>query len=440
MNPLTQFKKMRILPLLIALGLVAVSAPPAAHAQGYGAWGAAVNVDPNRTIGINTPFNDGCPIEGPDGDLLFIATNREGILDIWVSSRKDKGAPWMSPARLPAPVNTTTANEFCPTPLPGNRLFFVSTRGNLCGGSGNNPDIYETRLDPVLGWLEPQHLGCNVNSGFEEFAPSLVEVEGTTTLFFSSSRSDAPSQKIYMSVLQPDGSWGTATLVDELNAAGASDARPNVRQDGLEIVFDSTRGGGPPQIYSAKRSNIHAPWSTPELLGPNVNVAAFAQSRASISRDGTRLYFGSSRANQPGDSGSDVFVSTRSGLPANPMLANISSRGLVNTGDNVLIGGFILGGVADSAVLVRAIGPSLPVGGKLDDPSLELFDANGASLMSNDNWRETQETEIIATGLAPQDDRESAIAHSFAPGAYTAIVRGVANTTGIALLEIYALP
>jgi Tol biopolymer transport system component len=189
----------------------------------------------------------------------------------------------------------------------------VSTRSNLCGGAGPNPDIYETRLHPVRSWLPPRHLGCEVNSGFEEFSPSLVEADGMTMLFFSSNRPVGGPHKIYMSVQQPDGSWGTATLVNELNAAGFSDARPNVRKDGLEIVFDSTRAGGPPQIYTATRSSIFDPWSVPQLLGPNVNLPGFAQTRPSFSRDGRRLYFGSTRDNQPGDQGSDIFVSTRSG-------------------------------------------------------------------------------------------------------------------------------
>jgi Tol biopolymer transport system component len=315
MNPLPPFKKTLILRLLIAVALALVCAQPAAQAQNFGPWEPAVSVDPDRSIGINTSFNDGCPIEGPDGHMLFFASNRDGVLDIWVASRSSLGDPWVSPEKLPFPVNTTTSNEFCPTPLAGNRLLFVSTRSNLCGGAGPNPDIYESQLHPVKGWLPPQHLGCEVNSGFEEFSPSLVETDGMTILFFSSSRSNPspPRHKIYMSVQQPDGSWGTATLVNELNAAGASDARPNVRKDGLEIVFDSTRGGGPSQIYTASRSSIFDPWSAPEPLGPNVNFPGFAQSRPSISHDGRRLHFGSTRDNQPGDVGSDIFVSTRSG-------------------------------------------------------------------------------------------------------------------------------
>jgi hypothetical protein len=120
-------------------------------------------------------------------------------------------------------------------------------------------------------------------------------------------------------------------------------------------------------------------------------------------------------------------------------LANISTRGLVQTGDNVLIGGFILLGPNAQQVIVRAIGPSLPVAGKLADPTLDLYDANGVLLASNDNWRDTQEAEILATMIPPPDDAEAAIVQTLAPAAYTAIVRGKNGTSGVALVEVYAL-
>jgi hypothetical protein len=284
-----------------------------AQAQNFGPWGPAVSVDPDRT-GVNTSFNDGCPMEAPDGDRLFLASNRPGSLglDLWVSSREPGATRFAAPVNLEG-VNSG-GNDFCPTPLPGNRLLFVSTRANHCGDSGNNADIYFTRLHPVKGWLPPEPLPCAVNSGFEEFSPSLVETDGLTMLFFSSSRDDAPRHKIYMAVLQPDGGWAPEP-VHELNWPDASDARPSVRKDGLEIVFDSTRAGGPPQIYSATRSSVFEPWSSPELLDTTVNLPGFAQTRPSISRDGRRLYFGSTRDNLPGDlpGGGDIFVSTRSG-------------------------------------------------------------------------------------------------------------------------------
>jgi len=119
-------------------------------------------------------------------------------------------------------------------------------------------------------------------------------------------------------------------------------------------------------------------------------------------------------------------------------LANISSRGFVQTGDNVMIGGFIIGGTYPTKVIIRAIGPSLPIPGVLQNPTLELVDSNG-SRISNDDWRATQEAEIIATTVPPTHDHEAAIVATLVPGAYTAIVRGKDDTTGIAVVEAYNL-
>jgi plastocyanin len=126
---------------------------------------------------------------------------------------------------------------------------------------------------------------------------------------------------------------------------------------------------------------------------------------------------------------------------ANSQLANISTRGFVDTGNNVMIGGFILGNGSGTAnVIVRALGPSLGISGELADPTLELHDANGALIMSNDNWKDTQQSQIEATGIPPQNDLESAIVVTIAPAAYTAIVAGKNGTTGIGLVEVYRLP
>jgi CSLREA domain-containing protein len=122
-------------------------------------------------------------------------------------------------------------------------------------------------------------------------------------------------------------------------------------------------------------------------------------------------------------------------------LANISTRGFVQTGDNVLIAGTIVVGPAPQKVIVRAIGPSLNLEGKLGDPTLQLVDGNGAQLAFNDNWRSDQEAEIIATSVPPTNDAEAAIVFTLpANGAnYTAIVRGAGGATGIAVVEVYAL-
>jgi hypothetical protein len=126
---------------------------------------------------------------------------------------------------------------------------------------------------------------------------------------------------------------------------------------------------------------------------------------------------------------------------ADSRLGNISTRGLVQTGDNVLIAGTIVVGTTSQRVIIRALGPSLTVPGKLADPTLELRDANGALVQSNDNWRSDQQAEIIATGIPPSNDLESAIVTTLPAGgaSSSAIVRGVNGTTGVALVEIYAI-
>lgn len=126
----------------------------------------------------------------------------------------------------------------------------------------------------------------------------------------------------------------------------------------------------------------------------------------------------------------------------NAKTVQLSTRGSVGTGDNVMIGGFIIQGGTTKKVIIRAIGPSLGasgIAGALADPILELHDATGALIQANDNWRDTQVQEIIDTNLAPTNERESAIVAELPPGPYTAIVAGAAGGTGVALVEIYDL-
>jgi len=113
---------------------------------------------------------------------------------------------------------------------------------------------------------------------------------------------------------------------------------------------------------------------------------------------------------------------------------------LVQTADNVGIGGFIITGTGSKHVLLRAIGPSLAQFGipnVLADPEMELHGPPGFTTMLNDNWRDTQEAEIIATGIPPTNDLESAIVANVNPGNYTAVVKGTNNTTGVGLVEVY---
>jgi hypothetical protein len=130
---------------------------------------------------------------------------------------------------------------------------------------------------------------------------------------------------------------------------------------------------------------------------------------------------------------------------SNARLANISTRGFVENADNVMIGGFIIGGNTGSGgkVVVRGLGPSLAASGitnPLADPTLELHDANGLVLAFNNDWKESQELEIGATGLAPSNPVESTILIELPPGNSTAILRGRDGTPGIGLIEVYNIP
>src|SRR5262249_36301635 len=123
-------------------------------------------------------------------------------------------------------------------------------------------------------------------------------------------------------------------------------------------------------------------------------------------------------------------------------LLNVSTRMQVLTGTNGLIGGFIIGGNASKDVLLRALGPTLQnfgINNFLADPTLDLRDANQAQIAFNDNWKDTQQAAISATGKAPPNDAESAIRRTLNPGNYTAIVQGKNNTTGVGLVEAYDL-
>ena len=246
----------------------------------------------------------GCPIESRDGLSIYTASPRaggEGDLDIWVAHRPDEDAAFGMAENLGPPVNSEFA-DFCPTPIGGNYLFFVSTRPSAgqCGGG----DIYLTRKNPAQGWDEPAILGCaedgeGPNTAGGEFSPSLVEAEGRTFLFFSSTGYTA-SHDIMVSEMLPDGTFPPGVPVAELNTPD-DDRMPNVSKDGLEIVFSSARetwGGGQPafgaqDVYYAWRESLDEPFSDPVNLGAGINTEA-SETRSSFSWDRERVNFGRS--------------------------------------------------------------------------------------------------------------------------------------------------
>ena len=290
--------------LLIAAALVLGAAP--VTAKQFNGWDAAV-----PETAINSPSADGCPIESPNGRHLYIASNRPGTLggnDIWVAHRKNPKSPWSTPENLGPPVNTEFA-DFCPTPLGDGWLLFVSERPGpgTCNAGPGKGDMYIVRQRENGQWTTPRHLGCDAsgtgpNFPGGEFGPSLVRTRQGTFLFFSSDGYGA-DMNIYMSRRRADGSFAQATLVDELNTAFA-DFMPNVRRDGLEVVFNSNRPGGQggQDVYTSSRRRTSDPWSLPVNVGSTVNTAG-NETRSSLSGDGKRLHFGRD---------GEIYVSQRS--------------------------------------------------------------------------------------------------------------------------------
>lgn len=280
-----------------AIGGMAL-AGSAMAARTFAEWQPPVSAEQGSSSELNTAYNDGCPILSPDGLSLYMASNRPGGLggqDIWVAHRRNTHQGWGTPVNLGAPVNSA-ADDYCPTPVHGRRLFFVSKRDEP------NGDIYEARLGP-RGWREPVHLGPNINSPAQEWSPSWFRNDaGQEELYFSSTRGGG--QDIYHSV-----NYGPAELAPGALNTSFDDARPNVSHDGREIVFDSTRPGtlGGPDIWTATRSSTSEPW--PEAVHLVEVSSPAPDSRASLSWDGTFLLFGSSRAG--GEGQSDIYVSTR---------------------------------------------------------------------------------------------------------------------------------
>lgn len=286
------------MPLLIG-ALAAVLAADAVGARQYGSWGDAAPV-----VEVNSPATEGCPSESPDGKSFYFMSTRGagGDQDIWLATRTSVDDAFGAPEELPAPVNGD-ANDFCPTPLQGGWLLFVSTRGGTdaygqpaCGGG----DIYLTRKSPVTGgWAAPRNLGCTSNGGPNgpgtEFGPTIAETDAGRQLYFSSGGAPGTdTQDIYMATESHDWTFGPPEAVTPLNSS-KDDVMPNVSKDGRELVFASTRPGGYGafDIWTSTRASASDPWATPTNLGPAVNGSG-PETRPFLSWDGSRLYFGRS--------------------------------------------------------------------------------------------------------------------------------------------------
>lgn len=308
----------RNLMIAVFAALMTVTGTVTALAFGnFGEWGEAESIEAHGAgadEGFNTAATEGCPFISPDGKMFFIASNRPGGLgglDIWVSTRASADDPWSEPMNVGAPINSA-ANDFCPTiARDGKTFFFVSTRAGHCGATPNG-DIYTTRFDSGMQVDTVTHLGCVVNSPWDEHSPFPINMpEAGPTLFYSSARpagaADAAGDHDLYASSQIGGVYQAGVLLPGINTT-ANEGQPNVRRDGQELFFWSDRAGGlgGPDIYSSARQSPTGDWGAPTNLGPNVNSAA-GETRPSLSWGGTKLYFGSTRVGGQ----SDVYVTTR---------------------------------------------------------------------------------------------------------------------------------
>jgi hypothetical protein len=287
----------------------------------FAPWGQAVRIEdawPGADRNFNTPFVDGCPASSRDGKTFFLASTRPGSrgIDIWVSRRASVDDPWGEPANVGEPINSAY-NDFCPMPArDGHEFFFVSNRPGGCGGD----DIYVTRFRDDGTVEEPENLGCDVNSAGNEAGPVPITEPGRgPVLYFSSTRAGGFSPEpsgttsgdadVYSSEWTA-GRYQHPVLVPNVNSA-QEDGQPYIERDALELYFFSTRPGGMglQDIWMASRASAHDDWSAPVNLGEKVNSPA-ADTRPSLSWDGSRLYFGSTRSTGE----ANIYVSQREAL------------------------------------------------------------------------------------------------------------------------------
>jgi hypothetical protein len=290
----------------------------------FSAWSVAQRIElvgPGTSPSFNSPVLDGCPASSRDGKTFFMASTRPGSagIDIWISRRESVNEPWGEPVNAGAPINSSS-NDFCPMPArDGHEFFFVSNRPGGCGGD----DIYVTRFRDDGTVDEPENLGCEVNSALNEAGPVPITEPGRgPVLYFSSNRpggfaadldpNKAPDSDLY-SAEWKGGRYQAPSLVPGVNTA-AEEGQPYIQRDALELYFFSTRPGGKgvQDIWMASREKAHDAWSVPVNLGDNVNSAA-AETRPSLSWDGSTLYFGSTRTTGE----ANIYVSTR-GRPGEP--------------------------------------------------------------------------------------------------------------------------
>jgi Tol biopolymer transport system component len=295
--------------LVLALTAVPLALFSAQDPQDFSDWSPPVNIGPP----VNSNLAEIAPVLSKDGlSLYFVRTASAGGFggqDLWVSQRASIDDAWGFPLNLGSTINTAFDEFGVSLTLDGHRLYFASNRPGVGGH-----DLYVSRRHNKrddFAWQPPVGLD-GINTVHNEILAAHFEDDrtGVTTLYFASNRPGGlGGDDIYVSTLLPDETFGPPVLVEALSSPSA-DIQPAIRRDGLEIFLASPRVGtlGGLDLWVSRRASTSDPWSIPVNLGPTVNSAS-TEARASLSFDGTELYFQSNRGGNQ-----DFYRSTRSKL------------------------------------------------------------------------------------------------------------------------------
>ena len=305
-----------------------------------------------------------------------------------------------------------------PTPIsdnPGSGVFNPAIAASP-DGQTLTVAFYDTRDNPGSNTLVDMYLAQSFNGG-ATWQPN-IRLTSESTNAALAVNTGSPTNPSYM-------------LGDYQGIAESTN--PNV--SAVPVWIDTRTGNPDPfvtRVGIAPQVNFTS-WQAARLSLGQINDPQLGGESGDADRDGEQNSVEFKYGTEPNDPNS-IFHTGRQ--------LNISTRARVLTGDNILIGGFIVTGSDPKRVIVRALGPSLVgagVPGPLQDPTLQLLTDNGLVLAENDDWRQTQQAEIEETGIPPSDTRESATVQTLPPGNYTATVRGKDSTTGVALVELYDL-
>jgi hypothetical protein len=398
----------------------------------------------------------------PDGRLAIIYWNFQGAnggeeIDMVLSS---DGGVTFGPPTLVTPVT-----RYNPLSIRSGVFLPSATTNRMTGALYVVYQAFDTTGSPRILFTK------STNAGVTWSAPIAITDNPNTGVFNPAIAASPDGQTLTVSFYDQRDSGGS-TLLCNLYLAQSFDGgltwQPNIRLTsvttnaslapltdegymlgdylGIAPALDADVPAVP--VWVDTRTGNPDPFITRVGISPEIDFTSFEASRLSLAQIGDPQLGGpAGDADGDGETNLSEFLSaTEPNDPASVVhpsrQLNISTRENVGTGDEALIGGFIITGTTAKKVILRAIGPSLAdfgLSGVLANPNLELHDGSGAIIFMNDNWRDTQESEIIATGLQPNDDLEAAILATLPPGDYTAIVKGANSGTGTGLVEAYDL-